>query len=89
MLNDAEKPVTSLAVALLTPKRVNCCVSLSVNWRSRHSNLTRLGRFIRRSPLMIGRMGCQAGHRYGNASFWPQILFLVSVTVGQTAIPEH
>ena len=40
-------------------------------------------------PLMIGRMGCQAGHRYhGNASYLASNFFLVSVTVGQTAIPE-
>ncbi len=89
MLNDAEKPSSSLAVALLTPKRVNCCVSCRVNWRSRHSNLTRLGRIISDHPLMIGRMGCQAGHRYGNAVIWPPILFLVSVTVGQTVIRSH
>ncbi len=37
---------------------------------------------------MIGRMGCQAGHRYGNASYLASDFVLVSVTVGQTAIPE-
>lgn len=70
MLNDAEKPVIIAGGGIINAEASELLREfVELTGVPVIQTFTRLGRFIRRSPLMIGRMGCQAGHRYGNASY--------------------
>ena len=89
MLNDAEKPVIIAGGGIINAEASELlCEFVELTGVPVIQTLRGWGALSDDHPLMIGRMGCQAGHRYGNASIWPPILFLVSVTVGQTVIPE-